>query len=50
MEREQLPEFNKILETEQAGAGRALLQNRQNIGSKKIADVLRIESVIVAPT
>ena len=40
MEREQLPEFKKILEAEQAGAGRALLQNRQNVGSEKIADVL----------
>lgn len=40
MEREQLPEFKKILKAEQAGAGRALLQNRQNVGSEKIADVL----------
>ena len=40
MEREQLPEFKKILETEQAGAGRAPLQNRQNVGIEKIADVL----------
>jgi len=40
VEREQLPEFKKILETEQAGAGRAPLQNRQNVGIEKIADVL----------
>ena len=40
MEREQLPEFGKILEAEQAGAGQALLQNRQNVGTEKIADVL----------
>ena len=40
MEREQLPEFKKILEAEQAGAGWALLQKRQNVGSEKIADVL----------
>ena len=29
-----------ILEAGQAGAGRALLQNRQNVGSEKIDDVL----------
>jgi RNA polymerase-binding transcription factor DksA len=40
VEREQLPEFKKILEAEQAGAGWALLQNRQNVGIEKIADVL----------
>lgn len=40
MEREQLPEFKKILEAERAGAGWALLQNRQNVGIEKIADVL----------
>ena len=40
MEREQLPEFKRIREAEQVGAGRALPQNRQNIGIEKIADVL----------
>jgi RNA polymerase-binding transcription factor DksA len=40
VEREQLPEFKKILEAERAGAGWALLQNRQNVGIEKIADVL----------
>jgi DnaK suppressor protein len=40
VERKQLPEFKKILEVEQAGAGRTPLQNRQNVGSERIADVL----------
>jgi RNA polymerase-binding transcription factor DksA len=40
VEREQLAGFKKILEAEQAGAGWAQLQNRQNIGIEKSADVL----------
>ena len=40
MEREQLPEFKKILEAERADAGWALLQNRENVGIEKVADVL----------
>ena len=40
MTREQLQEFKKILEAEQAGTGRTLLQNRQDIGIEKSADVL----------
>jgi len=38
--REQLQELKKILKAEHAGAGWTLLQNRQNFGSEKSADVL----------
>jgi hypothetical protein len=38
--REQLQDFKKIPELEHAGAGRTLLQNRQNIGIKRSADAL----------
>ena len=40
MTREQLQEFKTILEAEQTSAGRALLQNRRNIGIEKSADIL----------
>jgi len=36
VEREQLPEFKRFWRLN-SGAGRALLQNRQNFGSEKIA-------------
>jgi hypothetical protein len=36
--REQLQGFKKILEAEQAGTRRTLLQNRRNIGIEKSAD------------
>jgi DnaK suppressor protein len=40
LEREELPEFKRILEAEQACAGWALPPNQQHVGSAKIADVL----------